>query len=91
MVERTTVRLPHDLLARAKRKAAADGRTLTALIEDGLRLVVAEARKPERRRRILPPISKAIGGLMPGVDLTDHSALQEMDDLTAIARMKRSE
>jgi predicted DNA binding CopG/RHH family protein len=41
MAERTTVRLPEDLVARAKRKAAAEGRTLTSLIEDGLRLVTA--------------------------------------------------
>jgi toxin-antitoxin system PIN domain toxin len=40
--ERTTVRLPPELLRRAKRKAAAEGRTLTSLIEDGLWLVVAE-------------------------------------------------
>ena len=34
------VRLPKDLLKRARRKAAAEGRTLTSLIEEGLRLVV---------------------------------------------------
>jgi hypothetical protein len=33
-MERTTVRLPHDLLARAKGKVAAGGRTLTSLIEE---------------------------------------------------------
>jgi predicted DNA binding CopG/RHH family protein len=30
---RTTVRLPDELIERAKRKAAAEGRSLTALIE----------------------------------------------------------
>ena len=35
MIERTTVRLPKDLLDHARRKAAAEGRTLTSLIEDG--------------------------------------------------------
>ena len=39
MSERTTVRLPPELLRRAKRKAAAERRTLTELIEDGLRMV----------------------------------------------------
>ena len=43
MRERTTVRLPEDLVVRAKRKAAAEGRSLTALIEDGLRRVVNES------------------------------------------------
>ena len=44
MIERTTVRLPRDLLARAKRKAIAEKRTLTSLIEEGLRLVVSDIR-----------------------------------------------
>jgi hypothetical protein len=91
MTERTTVRLPEDLLSRAKRKAAAEGRTLTSLIEDGLRLVIADSRKPTRAKRTLPPISKATGGPMPGIDLTDLSALQDLDDLEEIERMKRRE
>jgi hypothetical protein len=88
MSERTTVRLPEGLLKQAKRKAAAEGRTLTSLIEDGLRLVVAETKKSPKRKRVLPPISKATGGPMPGIDLTDFSALQEMDDLDYVERMK---
>jgi hypothetical protein len=89
MNERTTVRLPKDLLTRAKRKAAAEGRTLTSLIEDGLRLVVADNRKAGKAKRVLPPVSKASGGPMPGIDLTDFSALQEIDDLEYVERMKR--
>ena len=88
MAERTTVRLPEDLLRRAKRKAAAEGRTLTSLIEDGLRLVTVEDRKPAKAKRILPRISKATGGLMPGIDISNSAALQEMDDLEYIERMK---
>ena len=88
MAERTTVRLPEDLIRRAKRKAAAEGRTLTSLLEDGLRLVLAENRDV-RAKRVLPPVSKATGGPMPGVDYTDFSALQEMDDLAYVERMKR--
>jgi hypothetical protein len=89
MIERTTVRLPADLLNRAKRKAAAERRTLTSLIEDGLRLVVAESGKVVKRKRVLPPVSKATGGPTPGIDLTDLSALAEMDDLDAVKRMQR--
>ena len=88
MSERTTIRLPEDLLSRAKRKAAAEGRTLTSLIEEGLRLVVAEQRRAIKAKRILPRISKATGGPMPGIDLTDLSALQEVDDLEYVDRMK---
>jgi hypothetical protein len=88
MSERTTVRLPQDLLNRAKRQAAAEGRTLTSLIEDGLRLVVAEPKSAAKKKRVLPRVSKATGGPMPGIDLTDGSALQEMDDLEYVERMK---
>ena len=87
---RTTVRLPQDLLNRAKRKAAAEGRTLTSLIEDGLRAVVDERPKAAKRRRVvLPRVSKATGGLLPGVDLTRFSDYQEMEDLEYVERMKR--
>jgi hypothetical protein len=88
MIERTTVRLPRDLLARAKRKAAAEGRTLTSLIEDGLRLVVADSRKAPSTKRILPPVSTATGGPMPGVNYRSFASLQEMDDLEYVERMK---
>lgn len=85
MPERTTVRLPQDLLRRAKRKAAAEGRTLTALIAEGLRIVTAE-RRASRPRRTMPRVSKAGGGTLPGIDLADSSALQELDDLQAWRR-----
>jgi len=88
MSERTTVRLPADLLNRAKRKAAAEGRTLTSLIEDGLQLVVAGNRKSAKGKRVMPRVSTATGGPMPGIDLTDFSALQEMEDLEYVERMK---
>ncbi|MBI2740790.1 MAG: CopG family transcriptional regulator [Rhodospirillales bacterium] len=89
MTERTTVRLPEDLLKRAKRKAAAEGRTLTSLITDGLQHVVSEPRRAARHSRVLPRVSKAKGGLMPGVDLGSFSNLQEADDLDRIDRMQR--
>jgi hypothetical protein len=88
MTVRTTVRLPEELLRRAKRKAAAEGRTLTALIEDGLREIVAE--KPaDRSRRVLPPVSTVTGGPMPGIDISNSAALQEMEDIEYIERLKR--
>jgi hypothetical protein len=88
MTERTTVRLPEDLLHRARRKAAAEGRTLTSLIEDGLRLIVTENRKGTKGKRVLPRISKATGGPLPGIELTELSTLQEIDDLDDIRGMK---
>jgi len=91
MIERTTVRLPKVLLARAKRKAAAEGRTLTSLIEDGLRSVLAERAKPKKApaRRIVLPVSKATGGLRPGIDPDKLATIaQEMEDLEYIERLK---
>ena len=90
MKERTTVRLPPDLLSRAKRKAAAEGRTLTSLIADGLRMAIADNRKSVRAKRILPPVSKAAGGLLPGVDVANAPAMQEIDDLEYMQRLTRS-
>jgi hypothetical protein len=91
MSERTTVRLPTDLLLQAKRKAASEGRTLTALIEDGLRLIVAGRQKPSKGKRVLPRISKATGGPLPGIDLTSISSLQELDDLDDAKRIMQQE
>jgi hypothetical protein len=90
MTERTTVRLPPDLLRRAKRKAAAEGRTLTALIADGLRLITAERRGASAPKRVMPRVSKARGGTQPGIDLADGAALQELDDLDAVRRLRES-
>jgi plasmid stability protein len=81
MTERTTVRLPDELVRRAKRRAADEGRSLTSLIEDGLRRVLADHVQAGERRRIMPRVSSATGGLLPGINLDDSSSLQEVEDL----------
>ncbi len=88
MVDRTTVRLPEELIRRAKRRASAEGRTLTALIEDGLRLVLNERGAVKAQKRVTPPVSKASGGLRPGIDLNDSASLHELEDLDYRARQK---
>ena len=90
MIERTTVRLPSALLARAKSKARAEGTTLTAPIEDGLRLAIARNPKTAARRIIDLPVSSAAGGLPPGRDLVHNAALQEEEDREAFVRAWRS-
>ena len=89
MAERTTVRLPEELMRRAKRRAAEDGTTVTALIEDGLREVLSRPKAAAKPAPRMPRVSKAEGGLWPGVDLTDGSAVQEIEDLEYVERMKR--
>ncbi len=76
---RTSLRLRDELLERAKRQAAADGRTLTSLVEEGLTLVLAESARVARTPVRLP-ISKATGGTVPGVDLNDSRSLEERMD-----------
>jgi hypothetical protein len=88
MKKRTTVRLPSDLLSRAKRKAAAEGRTLTSLIADGLRMAIADNRKSVPAKR-MPPVSKAAGGLLEGIDVADARAMQEIDDIESVQRLTR--
>ena len=84
---RTTVRLPSDLIKRAKRKARAEGRTLTSLLEEGLTRVLADDVQPPRTKRVLPPVSKAKGGFMPGIDpIKFATQLQEDDDLDMLRR-----
>ena len=85
---RTTVRLPEELLKRAKRTAAAEGRTLTDLIEEGLRFVVARRSGATKGDRTPLPVSAQTGGLRPGVDLTRFADYQDMEDMEYIERLK---
>lgn len=75
---RTTIRLKGELLEMAKRKAASQGRTLTALIEDAVRTELAKT--PKSKPIKLPVVDGQ--GLQPGVDINDMGATQDlMDDL----------
>ena len=74
---RTTIRINENLLKRAKKLAANEGRTLTSLVEDGLALILTKP-KAKRRERVELPISKATGGVMPGIDLNRSSDLEEV-------------
>ena len=88
---RTSLHLPDDLLKRAKKKAAADGRTLTSLIEEGLRIVLSpRASALPAGKRLMPRVSKATGGLMPGFDLAKiNTQTEELDDIVRMQRIKR--
>jgi hypothetical protein len=61
-----------------KQEAEQRGETVTALIEEGLRLVLAQSRPALERERVTLPVSKAGGGVLPGVDLNDSAALEEI-------------
>jgi hypothetical protein len=88
MFKRTTVRLPLDLLVRARRKAAVENRTLTSLVEEGLRRVVGEKRPTRKAKRVLPRFSTATGPPLPGIDISNSATLQEMEDLEYVERLR---
>lgn len=89
MIERTTVRLPKELLDKARRKAAREHRTLTGLMEDGLRFILEERPKRPKSTRIELPVSSATGGFKPGFETDTLSKVEELDDLESVERLKR--
>jgi hypothetical protein len=72
---RTTVRLDGALLDRARKEAKRRGITLTALIEEGLKLAMRRPLKAHVRAAVELPVSPAQGGTLPGVDLDNSAAL----------------
>lgn len=74
-IMRTTIRLNDVLFERAKREAERRRITLTALLEEGLQLALAQSAQPASHSRISLPVSSAAGGTMPGIDLNDTSSL----------------
>jgi hypothetical protein len=85
-IKRTTVRLPAELLRTAQRKAAAEGKTLTGLMEEGLRYVIDSPPTVKRERPTIP-VSKEGGGHAPG--FTTFKDIEEQDDLEYIERLNR--
>jgi hypothetical protein len=73
---RIAIRLRADLLRRAKRLAAQEGRSLASLVEDGIRLVLNRS-TTKRRSRVVLPVSQATGGLVPGVNLNRSAQLEQ--------------
>jgi hypothetical protein len=76
---RTTLNLDDDLLRDAKRFAAERGTTLTAVMEDALRIHVRRVEKPKPRRRVrLPTFGVPGESFPPGVDLDSNAAMLEL-------------
>ena len=76
---RTSINLPDALLAEAKARAAAQGRTLTSLIEEGLRAVLeeddaADGQPLEPLPRFGDPNSRFL------IDISDREALWQALD-----------
>jgi hypothetical protein len=76
---RTTIDLPDELLRQARRRAAEEGTTLTALLTEGLRLRLDEGSSAHRRRRKLP-VSNVGGGLQPWIDPSSNASILDAAD-----------
>jgi len=75
-MRRTTVTIEDELLLELKRKAAQEGRTLQAVINDLLRRsLIASPREPYRLR-----LRGWKAAELPGVDLLDRDALFDLMD-----------
>lgn len=74
---RTTVRLDENLIGEVKRLAAEERTTLTAVLEEALREMLARRKQQHYRPRVsLPTFSGR--GLQPGVNLDDSTALLDL-------------
>lgn len=73
---RTTIRLDDALLKKAKRQAAASGRSLTKFIEDALRETMSRRAAGHKLEAV--SLITAPGRPRPGVDLDDTAGLLDL-------------
>lgn len=74
---RTTITLDSDLYREVKAQAAREGRTVGAVIEDALR---ARPQSPPGGVELAPLPTYGGTGVLPGIDLADHTALRDLMD-----------
>jgi len=74
---RTTIRLDDQLLIEVKQLAARTDRTITAVIEDALRDMLARQRQI-RKKKPVQLVTVRGQGLQSGVDLDDSAALLDL-------------
>jgi hypothetical protein len=74
---RTTVRLPDELYQRVRVTAASEGLSVTSFLERALREALEGASPPSARYQVEPFHGT---GLMPGVDLDNSAALEDLLD-----------
>lgn len=76
---RTTINLPDDLILQAKKAALEANTTLTEVIAGAVREALARGKK-KAPRKDFRLITYGKGGVGPGVDLDDTSALLDLMD-----------
>ena len=75
---RTTITIDDATYREAKASAARSGRTVGELIEDAVRAALRAEAGPAAPVRALPTFGH--GGVLPGVDLEDRSAVADLLD-----------
>jgi plasmid stability protein len=75
---RTTVRIDDELYRRVKLRAASQGRTVAAVLEDAVRVGMTTDVSPAAATFVL--VTSGEGGLLAGVDLSSNAALREALD-----------
>ena len=73
---RTTINLPDALAEQAKARATEQGRTLTSLVEEGLRTVLAGPADAGDELAPLPTSGRPMGPMI--IDVADKDALHEL-------------
>ncbi len=80
---RTTLVIDDEVFRQAKIAAANRGSTLASVVEDGLRLLLAQAPAAEPTERAPMPVSHDMRWVHAGIDIDDNSALLAALDQTA--------
>ncbi|HIY65929.1 MAG TPA: ribbon-helix-helix domain-containing protein [Candidatus Agrococcus pullicola] len=73
-----TLDLPEDLMHRLEQRAREDGVTIDDVVEAALRQYLAKPAPNDERGQL--PNAMSLGGVQPGIDLDDGSALQDLLD-----------
>jgi hypothetical protein len=74
---RTTLQIDDQLFRAAKKAAAESGRTLTAVVEDALRLVLLNSKRDEKSEPFRLPVF-SMGSPLPGVNLDSNAELLDL-------------
>ena len=90
-MHRTTIRLDEHLLVQVKAYAVERRKSLTAVIEEALRVHLAHAATSAKpRQRLTLPVSKQRGGFAPGIKTWDDVKRvldeEEIENLQRITR-----
>jgi len=72
---KTTLDIDDDLLIKAKALSARERKSLTALIEEGLRLRLRSRRAPVGGKLVPLPVYRGKSGLAKGIDPTSNRSM----------------